>query len=52
MDHHSARVCVPVSVERVDTDKDADENVDADPTRTVNGGQPNRFVHSARGKRH
>ena len=37
--------CVPVSVECVDTDKDADENVDADQTRTV-------FVHSARGKRH
>ena len=27
--------CVPVSVERVDKDKDADENVDADQTRTV-----------------
>ena len=26
--------CVPVSVERVDKDKDADENVDADQTRT------------------
>ena len=27
--------CVSVSVERVDTDKDADENVDADQIRTV-----------------
>ena len=27
--------CVPVSVERVDKDKDADENVDADQIRTV-----------------
>ena len=26
--------CVPLSVERVDKDKDADENVDADHTRT------------------
>ena len=26
--------CVPVSVERADKDKDADENVDADQTRT------------------
>ena len=26
--------CVPVSVERVDQDTDADENVDADPVRT------------------
>ena len=34
--------CVPVSVERVDKDKDADENVDADQTRTVRlvSGQP------------
>ena len=34
--------CVPVSVERVDKDKDADENVDADETRTVRpvSGQP------------
>ena len=33
--------CVPVSVARVDEDKDADENVDADQTRTVRpvGGQ-------------
>ena len=27
--------CVPVSVERLDQDKDADENVDADQIRTV-----------------
>ena len=34
--------CVPVSVERVDKDKDADENVDADQTRTgrLVSGQP------------
>ena len=34
--------CVPVSVERVDKDKDADENVDADQTSTVRlvSGQP------------
>ena len=34
--------CVPVSVERVDKDEDADENVDADQTRTVRpvSGQP------------
>ena len=45
--------CVPVSVERVDKDEDADKNVVADQTRT---GRPewttNRFVHSARGNRH
>ena len=28
--------CVPVSVERVDKDKDADKNVDADQTSTRN----------------
>ena len=27
--------CMPVSVERLDQDKDADENVDADHVRTV-----------------
>ena len=34
--------CVPMSVERVDKDKDADENVDADQTRTRRpmSGQP------------
>ena len=32
--------CAPVSVERLDQDKDADENVDADQIRTV------RFVRS------
>ena len=34
--------CVPVSVERVDKDKDAGENVDVDQTRTVRlvRGQP------------
>ena len=30
----SSQSCVPVSVEFVDTDEDADENVDADQTRT------------------
>ena len=41
MHRHSARV-VPVSVERVDKDKDTDENVDADQTRTGRpvSGQP------------
>ena len=34
--------CVPVSVERINEDKDADENVDADQTRTGRpaSGQP------------
>ena len=34
--------CLPVSVERLDQDKDADENVDADDVRTVRpvSGQP------------
>ena len=31
----SSQSCVPVSVEIVDKDEDADENVDADQTRTV-----------------
>ena len=37
----SIQICVPVSVELVDKDEDADENVDADQTRTVRlvGGQ-------------
>ena len=35
MDHHSARVVCQCPVERLDKDKDADENVDADHTRTV-----------------
>ena len=40
--------CVPVSVERVDKDKDADENVDADHVRTtrhVESEQSIEFVH-------
>ena len=47
--------CVPVSVERLDKDEDADENVDADQIST---GRPveewtiHRFVHTARGNRH
>ena len=47
--------CVPVSVERVDKDKDADENVDAVQMRTerpVKSGQIRRFVHTARRNRH
>ena len=38
----SIQSCVPVSVERVDIDKDKDENVDADQTRTGRpvSGQP------------
>ena len=45
--------CVPVFVERVDKDKDAYENVDADQTRTVRpvSGQPTGFFHSSRGNR-
>ena len=36
MDYHPAsQSCVPVSVELVDKDKDADENVDADQISTV-----------------
>ena len=46
--------CVPVSVERLDQDKDADENVDADHVRTVRPveSEQHRFVHTARGHRH
>ena len=46
--------CVPVSVEHVDKDKDADENVDADHVRTERpvSGQSTWFVHAARGNRH
>ena len=46
--------CVPVSVERLDEDKDADENVDADQIRTERSVKwtIRRFVHTARGKRH
>ena len=42
--------CVQVSVERLDEDKDADENVDADHVRTVipvESEQIHRFVHTA-----
>ena len=50
MDHHLARVVCPVSVERVDKDKDADENVER---RSNKNGETcewttNRFVHTAR----
>ena len=46
--------CVPVSVERLDKDKDADENVDADQISTVETCERtiHRFVHKARGNRH
>ena len=47
----SIQSCVPVSVELVDKDEDADENVDAHQTRT---GETREWtiVHSARGNRH
>ena len=47
--------CVPVSVERSDEDKDADENVGR---RSCKNGETrwkwtiHRFVHKARGNRH
>ena len=47
--------CVPVSGERLDQDKDADENVDADQIRTVRpvkSGQSYLFVRTARGNSH
>ena len=46
--------CVPVSVELLDKDKDADENVDADQISTVSCEEwtIHRFVHTARGNRH
>ena len=45
--------CVPVSVKRLDQDKDADENVDADQTSTVRFEWTiHRFVHAARGHKH
>ena len=47
--------CVPVSVERLDKDKDADENVDADQISTrrpVEEWTIHLFVHTARGNRH
>ena len=44
--------CVSVSVERLDQDKDADENVDADQIRTVRDllkvNNPSVCSHSAR----
>ena len=41
--------CVPVSVERLDQDKDADENVDADQMRTVRPvNNPSVCSHNAR----
>ena len=36
--------CVPVSVERLDKDKDADENVDADQMRTVRPGKSGQSI--------
>ena len=45
--------CVPVSVELVDIDEDADENVDADQTSTERLGVDNQQTcYSARGNRH
>ena len=43
--------CLPVSVARVDKDKDADENVDADETSTVrpvSGQSVGLFTHTSR----
>ena len=40
----SSQSCVPVSVELVDTDEDADENVDADQTRTVRPASGQSFT--------
>ena len=40
--------CVPVSVERLDQDKDADENVDADHVRTGRTNNPSVCSHNAR----
>ena len=47
----SIQSCVPVSVELVDKDEDADENVDADQTRTVKTREWT-IIRSARGNRH
>ena len=47
--------CVAVSVERLDKDEDADENVDTDQIkngRTCLKWTVHRFVHTARGNRH
>ena len=50
----SSQSCVPVSVELVDKDEDADENVDADQNKNGETREwtTNRFVHSARRYRH
>ena len=40
--------CVPVSVERLDQDKDADENVDADHDRTARTNNPSVCSHNTR----
>ena len=50
-----ANSCVPVSVERVDKDKDADENVDADQTsmgRPVKSGYSIGLFTQPRRNRH
>ena len=45
--------CVPVSAKRLDQDKDADENVDADHvTGRLVYETTTRFVHTVRGHRH
>ena len=47
--------CVPMSVERVDKDEDADENVDADQISTgrpVKSGQPTDFFTKLEERKH
>ena len=44
--------CVPVSVERLNKDKDADENVDADQISTVRLVSGQSIGLFARGNRH
>ena len=47
--------CVPVSIERLHKNKDADENVDADQISTERSLEKwtiHRFVHAMRGIRH
>ena len=40
----SIQSCMPVSVELADKDEDADENVDADQTRTVRPVQSGQSI--------
>ena len=54
MDHHSARVCVPVSVERVDKRqrRTREHRCRSNKNGETSEWTTNRFVHSARGNRH